>query len=317
MRRFLIILFLSIPILLFSQPQKLTKIRVSPQWTAQSQFAGIYMAYKNGYYKEKGLDVEIIHPSVSNSSINKLMKGETDIITSQLIEAMLYKDSGIPLVNFLQVSSHNSLLIFTRDPMKNISDLNNKKVGRWKIGFYELAMIFVLNNGVQVEWVPFLNNVSLFVSGAIDATLCMTYNEMIQLEAAGFDMEADHTFMFKDLGYDVPEDGFYVTDQFFNKNKETLKLFAEATKQGWNWVRMEENREATIDYVMQMVKANNIPTNRVIQTKMLDRILELQEDDGKAPYKLTKNAFEFAERLLEINNFLTKPIKYEEFVKNF
>ena len=31
-------------------------------WMAQAQFAGYYVAYERGFYKEAGLDVDIQHP---------------------------------------------------------------------------------------------------------------------------------------------------------------------------------------------------------------------------------------------------------------
>ena len=94
MRKILLFtIFAVIPSLLIAQT--LQKVRVTPQWTPQSQFAGIYMAYEKGFYKEAGLDVEIIHPSVSMSSVYLLTSGRTDIITSQLIEALLSYDTGI------------------------------------------------------------------------------------------------------------------------------------------------------------------------------------------------------------------------------
>ncbi|MEI6050175.1 MAG: ABC transporter substrate-binding protein, partial [Bacteroidota bacterium] len=49
---------------LFSQAQ-LPKIVFAPQWLPQAQFAGYYIAQDKGFYKEAGLDVEIIHPSAS------------------------------------------------------------------------------------------------------------------------------------------------------------------------------------------------------------------------------------------------------------
>lgn len=39
------------------------KITFSPQWSAQSQFAGYYAALEKGFYDEAGLDVSIVHPS--------------------------------------------------------------------------------------------------------------------------------------------------------------------------------------------------------------------------------------------------------------
>ena len=51
------------------------KITFSPQWSAQSQFAGYYAALEKGFYDEAGLDVSIVHPSNSYSSINMLKDG--------------------------------------------------------------------------------------------------------------------------------------------------------------------------------------------------------------------------------------------------
>lgn len=316
MKNVLIYLFFIIPFVVSGQG-KLTELRVTPQWTTQSQFAGIYMAYEKGFYREVGLDVKIIHPSVAIPSISLLKSGKTDIITSQLIEAMLYRDSGVKLVNFLQTSEHNSLMILCRKPLNSINDLNGKKIGKWSTGFSELAMAFVNGYGLDVEWVPFLNNIALYISGAIDATLCMGYNEFFQLKMSGTPITDKQIIKFRDLGYDVPEDGMYVLDSYYEKNKKVLKAFAQATKKGWDWIRQnKKNQEETIDYVMNLVKKFNIPTNRVNQTFMLEEVLRLQQNmDGVAPYKLEKERFEFALELMIRNNFIFDTISYEDFVR--
>ena len=312
---FLILFFISLSLV---GQDKLTKIRVTPQWVPQSQFSGIYMACEKGFYREMGLDVEVIHPSTAISSINMLKSGQTDIISSQLIEAMLYRDSGVNLVNFLQVSEHNSLMILSHKPINNIKDLNHKKIGRWASGFSELAIAFVSENGIDVEWVPFLSNIALYISEAIDATLCMGYNEFFQLKMSGTSTSENQILRFRDLGYDIQEDGMYVMAEYYKKNKDILKKFAEATKQGWEWIReSEENQEEALDYVMFLVDKMNVPTNRVNQKFMLEEILRLQENnEGIAPYYLSKERFNFAQDLMIRNNFIFNTISYEEFVKH-
>lgn len=61
------------------------KIVFTPQWTAQSQFAGYYVALEKGFYKEAGLNVEIQHPSASYSAINRLIEGSSRVIGSTII----------------------------------------------------------------------------------------------------------------------------------------------------------------------------------------------------------------------------------------
>ena len=41
------------------------KIIFTPQWTTQAQFAGYYVAQEMGFYYKAGIDVEIVHPSVT------------------------------------------------------------------------------------------------------------------------------------------------------------------------------------------------------------------------------------------------------------
>ena len=37
----------------------------TPQWTAQAQFAGYYVAKELGFYEEEGVKVQIVHPNAT------------------------------------------------------------------------------------------------------------------------------------------------------------------------------------------------------------------------------------------------------------
>ena len=80
----------------------------TPQWTAQAQFAGYYVAQEMGFYKEAGLDVEIVHPTATLTAINRIRNNESQATTLQLCQAMEIIDRGIPLVNILQTSMNNA-----------------------------------------------------------------------------------------------------------------------------------------------------------------------------------------------------------------
>ena len=114
-----IIGFLILPCIVQAQ-----RIVFTPQWTPQSQFAGYYVAQEKGFYKDAGVEVEIQHPSVSYSALNRLMEGSSDMITSQLTQAMIAIDRGIPMVHALQTSQQNGLVLLGRsDSIRTIKDL--------------------------------------------------------------------------------------------------------------------------------------------------------------------------------------------------
>ena len=286
------------------------KITFSPQWSAQSQFAGYYAALEKGFYDEAGLDVSIVHPSNSYSSINMLKDGTTDFITCELIQAMMASDKGIRLVNLLQTTQHTTLVLISHDKdIHQMSDLAGRKIGTWKVGFSEIPYIIDKEHKLGVEWVKFINPLNIYISRAIDATLGKSYNEGILFSMSG--ITPGSILRFSEMGYDYPEDGLYVSEAFFKKNPDVCRKFAEASRKGWEWVR--NNRKEAVDIVMKYVKEANVSTNIYVQKWMLEEVLEMQEDEkGEAPsYQLNANAFYWLNDVLLKHGYISRPVEYE------
>ena len=289
------------------------KITFSPQWSAQSQFAGYYAALEKGFYDEAGLDVSIVHPSNSYSSINMLKDGTTDFITCELIQAMMASDKGIRLVNLLQTTQHTTLVLISHEKnISKMSDLAERRIGTWKVGFSEIPYIIDKEHKLGVEWVKFINPLNIYISRAIDATLGKSYNEGILFSMSG--ITPGSILRFSEMGYDYPEDGLYVSEAFFKKNPDVCRKFAEASRKGWEWVR--NNRKEAVDIVMKYVKEANVSTNIYVQKWMLEEVLEMQEDEkGEAPsYQLNANAFYWLNDVLLKHGYISKPVEYERLI---
>lgn len=287
------------------------RIVFTPQWTPQSQFAGYYVAQAKGFYREEGLEVVFDHPSASSSALNRLEAGNSHIITLQLIQAIKLIGDEVPLVNILQTSQRNSLMIVPRyNNIRSLQDLRGKKVGFWKAGFCELAFILDRKEKLDIEWVPFINYVNLFVSGAIDATLAMSYNEYLQILACG--IRPQHVFYFSDLGYDIPEDGLYVTADYYRTHRKEAEAFARASVKGWKWAA--QHPEEALDIVMRLVREHHVATNRLQQQRMLENVLELQCELHTAtrPFSLQPAHVEKASALLLDDGYIHRPVTYQE-----
>ena len=288
------------------------KLVFTPQWTAQAQFVGFYVASSMGYYKEAGLDVVIKHPSASKPSINYLTEGESQFITLNLVTAMSFIDNGIPLVNVLQMSQQNNLMIVSHTPLNGKESLRGKKVGHWKSGFSELPMAMDKKFGLGIQWVPFISNVNLYISGAIDATVAMSYNEFFQLKMAGQRIKDEQLLYMRDIGYNVPEDGVYVTAEFYRKHKDLVTKFAEATRKGWEWA--VEHPDEALDIVMVTMRQSGAIGNMIAQEWMLKQILNqlADKDSGLRSYKLEPKSVELANRILMESVFIKKEITYHQ-----
>ena len=309
MKKYLMTLCMAVATLFHAHAQQIT---FTPQWTPQSQFAGYYAALENGYYAEAGLDVAIVHPTSSNNSMDMIKDGTSDIITSELIQAMMTTDDDLKLVNLLQTTQHSTLVLISRTKnVRDFADLAGCRIGTWKVGFSEIPHMIDEEQHLDIEWVKLINSLNLYIAGAIDATLAKSYNELILFSMSG--ITPGSVLYFSEHGYDFPEDGLYVSEAFYKKNPEKCRLFAEASKKGWDWVR--DNREEALDIVMKYVKESNVPTNRYNQKWMLDAILEAHEDvkGGLPSYRLDEDAFNRLNEALVKYGYIARPVVYERF----
>ena len=310
MKKFLLLLCCICTLFINAYSQQIT---FTPQWTPQSQFAGYYAALELGFYKEAGLDVAIAYPTQSYSSINMLKDGTSDIITSELIQAMSVTDDEVKLVNLMQTTQHSTLVLISHaKDIRQMSDLAGCKIGTWKVGFSEIPHMIDEEQNLGIEWVKFINPLNIYISGAIDAALGKSYNEQILFSMSG--VNPGSILRFSELGYDYPEDGLYASEEFFKQYPEQCRKFAEASRKGWDWVR--NNREEALEIVMKYVKKENVSTNVYNQKWMLETVLEVQEDvKGEAPsYSLSVDAFNSLNELLMKYGYISKPVVYQRFI---
>ena len=285
----------------------------TPQWTAQAQFAGYYVAEAKGFYREAGVKVKIEHPSATQPAMSRLRNNACQATTLQLCQALEIIDGGIPLVNILQTSMKNAMVIVSardKDPLTQ----KGARVGIWSVGFGQLAICMSIKDHLDYQWVRFAQNVNLFVAGALDATLAMSYNEYYQLVQAGIRMTYKNVYRFCDHGYNVQEDGVYMTRDYYAKHKEQARRFAQASKKGWEWAAAHP--QETLDIVMQYVDRNRIATNRVMQRLMLQEVLRLQVDreSKKREFRLRPDMVRQASRLMAENQMLSREVTYGELI---
>ena len=313
-KKWLLITFLicSVTVAL-AQKRKLADetIVFTPQWTAQAQFAGYYVAEAKGFYRQAGVNVRIEHPSSTQPAMSRLRNNLCQATTLQLCQAMEIVDGGIPLVNILQTSMNNAMVIVSargKDPLTQ----KGAKVGIWSVGFGQLAICMSIKDHLNYEWIRFAQNVNLFISGALDATLAMSYNEYYQLVQAGMEMTNKNVYRFCDHGYNVQEDGVYMTRDYYESHKDQARRFANASKKGWEWAAAHP--EEALDIVMQYVDRDHIATNRVMQRLMLKEVLRLQVDreSKKREFRLRPDMVKQASHLMLDCQMLGRDVTYEE-----
>lgn len=252
------------------------KVTFMPQWTPQTQFAGYYVARDKGFYAEEGLDVDIIHLGASSteSVLDVLKSGTAQIVGQQLLQAVVARADGTPIVNILQLTQKSGLMCVSREPISKPEDLDGKRIGKWRQGYSEFCDIMEMSKGIYIDWIPFVQGINLYVFGAVDATLCYSFSEYISLQMAMGDIPEGQIIRFSDFGYNVPEDGLYTLDDYYDSNKDVVDKFVRASKRGWDYART--HRDEAVEITYRYIDKGHIVTNLATQRRMLDEYLDLQ-----------------------------------------
>lgn len=290
---------------------KAEKFVFTTSWTAQAEFAGYYIAKEKGFYREQGLDVVIQHPSLTSTTFHRLQSDQCHAAMISMMSAMDFIAQGIPLVNIFQDSMNSSNIIVSRwdtEPLK----MKGKKVAIFNSDPSYLAIIMSKKEGMDYEWVRFTSHINLFLSGAIDATMAVSYNEYYQLMQAGFKMSEDNIYRFSEHGFNIQENGVYVKRDYFLTHREACQKFATATRKGWEWVAAHPDE--ALEIVMKYVRKYNAPTNRVMQKLMLKECLRLQldPDSKRREFRVRPDMVEKASQLMLECGMLKRRVTYKE-----
>lgn len=85
----------------------LTKVQVVLDWTPNTNHTGLYVARDKGFFKEQGLDVEIIQPGESGAD-QMVASGNVQFGVSYQESITMARIAGVPLVSLAAVIQHNT-----------------------------------------------------------------------------------------------------------------------------------------------------------------------------------------------------------------
>jgi NitT/TauT family transport system substrate-binding protein len=147
------------------------KVVFQTQWLHQAQFAGFYVAYEKGLYKDYGIDVTIEMGGPENPSAEALVNKKADIVSMFLTTALREVDEGNRLVNLAQIGQKSSMLLVSKKSsgIQKVDDMNHKRVGLWKNDFMEPSLIFLRKYNINCQIVPVSWTTNVLAEDVVDA----------------------------------------------------------------------------------------------------------------------------------------------------
>jgi putative hydroxymethylpyrimidine transport system substrate-binding protein len=169
------------------------KLSLILDWFVNPDHAPIMVAEERGYFRDAGLEVEIIAPADPNDPPKLVAAGRADVAISYQPQLHIQVDQDLPLVRVgtLVATPLNSLIVLADGPIRAIPDLEGRKVG-FSVGGFEDALLkaMLMQHGLGLDAVELVNvNFALspaLLSGQVDAVIGAFRNfELNQLEIEG------------------------------------------------------------------------------------------------------------------------------------
>src|SRR5438067_3003037 len=228
--------------------QKMTTMKLALDWTPNTNHTGIYVALKKGWYRDEGINLQLLPYSANVSADVLVSSGKADVGVSSTEGIVADAAVGQPVVSIAAIIQHNTsaLVTLTSSGLNRPRDLDGKIYG----GFgapYESAVVgeIIQKDGGKGQF----KNVTLDVdamqaleSHRIDFVWVFEGWEVIQANRAGVKLN-----VFPITNYGVAD--YYTPNLIASPNEikqkpALLHKFMAATACGYEYARTHAHESA-------------------------------------------------------------------------
>ena len=255
------------------------KVTVVLDWTPNTNHTGLYTALENGYYKDQGLDVEIVQPPEGGAA-SLVASGKADFGISYQEEVTYAKtsDDPLPIKAIAAVIQHNSSG-FASPKDKNIKtpkDFEGKIYGGWGSESETAAIKAVMEKtGADFDKVTIadIGQDDFFTATTNSVDFAWIYEgwDVVQAKLKNFDLNFIPLNQFdKRLDYYTPV--IISNETLLNDNPELAKKFMKATTEGYQFAidKPEEAAKILVKHAPEIDEELAIESQKFLASKYKD-----------------------------------------------
>lgn len=245
-------------------------IKLQLKWHHQFQFAGYYAAQQQGFYRDEGLDVEIIEGSKDLPPLQQVLTGQADYAIGDS-EILVSRVSGKPLVAMAAVFQHSPyvLLSLSEHGIYQPEDLIGKRImmSGDQGGLQFKAMLLKQHLDIkQMTIVPHSWRLQDLIEGKVDVVSAYAMDEPVQLQQMGY---SPAIISNQGYGVDFYGDILFTTERELAMHPDRAEAFLRATKKGWAYAFNHKERMATEIAAMPGVAQRGINEQTLLQEARL------------------------------------------------
>ncbi len=229
---------------------KLTKVSLLIDWKAEPTYAGFYLAKAKGFYKNHGIDIEIVEGNGATTSAQIIGEGSTYFIGSCSGEATaIARSKGIPVRSVAVFYPNVPTVLYSRGdtPIRRPEDMLGKRIGliAGSVTVDEYKGVIAANkiDRSKITEVGTGFDVAPLLAKQVDGL--MNYEELtpVELRLKGYDIV---TMRFSDFGLKAYSLNLIVNENNLESDPTTIRAITEATIEGYEFLRSNPDEAARI-----------------------------------------------------------------------
>jgi polar amino acid transport system substrate-binding protein len=320
------ILFIAGMALLYGQ-KPLEKVSLQLQWADQFQFAGYYVAKEKGFYRDAGLDVEIVKFDPKRLVVDEVTEGRSEygIGRSSLLVSRM---SGKPVVALAAIFQSSPFVLLSKKSanIRTPRDLIGKRIMMTQDFQDTVAIRAMVNSqGMRMEELKFIEhsyNPLDIANGKTDVMACYVSNEPFVLKEKGIETNMINP---EQYGFDFYSDILFTTEREIRAHPERVRAFVTATLKGWRYAfahidetarliekhyNTQRKSHESLVYEGQILKGLAYHENKPLGAMDLDKFRRIS--DIYKVMGISQNEERLKGFLYEDNSRVTIPLSIEE-----
>lgn len=231
--------------------QDVRKLTFVLDWTPNTNHTGLYVAREKGYFKDAGLEVEIVQPPENGAEVLAASgKAQFAMSFQDSLAPAFSGDNPLPVTAVAGVIQHNTSGIISRkgEGMDRPRGLEGKKYATWDLPVEKATIKDVMEadggDFDKVELIPstVTDEVTALRTKSVDAIWIFYAWAGVKTELEG--LETDY-FAFADLDsvFDFYTPVIIANNTFLAEEPETARAFLDAVSRGYEFA-IEHPQEA-------------------------------------------------------------------------
>ncbi len=231
-----------------TRPQHLTTMTLALDWTPNTNHTGIYVALKEGWYADEGIDLKLLPYSANISPDVLVSSGKADVGISSTEGIVSDAAVGQPVVSLAAIIQHNTsaLVSLASSGLNSPRDFDGKIYGAFGAPYENAVVSEIIKHaggkGTFKSVTLSVDTMQALETHRIDFAWVFEGWEVIQAQRDGFKVN-----VFPIINYGIPD--YYTPNIIASPNEikqkpDLLRKFMAATTRGYEYAQTHSRQAA-------------------------------------------------------------------------